>query len=138
MCCDDWPAFEYHLTREQVPVELDIDGSTAFWLRGYTQVWSRRHPAGRLPAFAAVRVLDAVIPPFLCESVAMTNSILFGMFGMPGHLELLIIAGLALLLFGHRLPSLMRSAGRSVVEFKKGVQGIEDDIESAGKDKVDD
>ena len=68
----------------------------------------------------------------------MMNSLLFGMFGMPGHLELLIIAGLALLLFGHRLPSLMRSAGRSVVEFKKGVQGIEDDIESAGKDKADD
>ena len=68
----------------------------------------------------------------------MMNSLLFGMFGMPGHLELLIIAGLALLLFGHRLPSLMRSAGRSVVEFKKGVQGIEDDIDSAGKDKADD
>ena len=67
----------------------------------------------------------------------MMNSLLFGMFGMPGHLELLVIAGLALLLFGHRLPGLMRSAGRSVVEFKKGVQGIEDDIESAGKDKVD-
>jgi len=32
-----------------------------------------------------------------------------------------------LLLFGHRLPGLMRSMGRSVVEFKKGVQGIEDD-----------
>lgn len=61
----------------------------------------------------------------------MLNSQLLGMFGMPGHLELLIIAGLALLLFGHRLPSLMRSAGRSVVEFKKGVQGIEDDIDSA-------
>lgn len=67
----------------------------------------------------------------------MTSPLLFGMFGMPGHLELLIIAGLALLLFGHRLPSLMRSAGRSVVEFKKGVQGIEDDIESAGNDKSD-
>jgi sec-independent protein translocase protein TatA len=34
-----------------------------------------------------------------------------------------------LLLFGNRLPSLMRSMGRSVVEFKKGVQGIEDDTE---------
>ncbi|MEX0818147.1 MAG: twin-arginine translocase TatA/TatE family subunit [Pirellulaceae bacterium] len=67
----------------------------------------------------------------------MLNSHLFGMFGMPGHLELLIIAGLALLLFGHRLPSLMRSAGRSVVEFKKGIQGIEDDVETAGKDKAD-
>lgn len=68
----------------------------------------------------------------------MMNTLLLGFFGMPGHMELLIIAGLALLLFGHRLPSLMRSAGRSVVEFKKGVQGIEDDIDSAGKDKADD
>lgn len=62
----------------------------------------------------------------------MLNSMLVGMFGMPGHLELLIIAGLALLLFGHRLPSVMRSLGRGVVEFKKGVQGIEDELESAG------
>ena len=95
-------------------------------------------PLGRLPAFAAFRVLDSIVPPFLCESVAMMNSLLFGIIpGMPGHFELLIIAGLALLLFGHRLPSLMRSAGRSVVEFKKGVQGIEDDVEAAGKDKAD-
>ena len=62
----------------------------------------------------------------------MSASMFVGMFGMPGHLELLIIAGLALLLFGHRLPSVMRSLGRGVVEFKKGVQGIEDDLESAG------
>jgi len=66
----------------------------------------------------------------------MTNSFLLGMFGL-GYQELLIVAGIAVLLFGHRLPSLMRSAGRSVVEFKKGVQGIEDDVESPGKEKVD-
>jgi len=60
---------------------------------------------------------------------------LFAMFGMPGHLELLIIAGIALLLFGHRLPGLMRSLGRGVVEFKRGVAGIEEDIEEAGEAK---
>jgi sec-independent protein translocase protein TatA len=47
------------------------------------------------------------------------------MFGL-GHYELLIVAGIALLLFGHRLPSVMRSLGRGVVEFKKGVAGEED------------
>ena len=52
-------------------------------------------------------------------------------FGMPGHFELLIIAGIALLLFGNRLPSAMRSMGRSIVEFKKGIQGIEDDMDAA-------
>jgi len=60
----------------------------------------------------------------------MSTSILLGMFGV-GQYELLIVAGVALLLFGHRLPSVMRSLGRGVVEFKKGVAGIEDDIQSA-------
>lgn len=46
---------------------------------------------------------------------------------MPGHMELLIVAGIFLLLFGHRLPSLMRSLGRGVVEFKRGVHGLDDD-----------
>ena len=50
---------------------------------------------------------------------------------LPGHLELLIVALVALLLFGNRLPSVMRSVGRSIVEFKKGVQGIEEDIDEA-------
>ena len=50
---------------------------------------------------------------------------------LPGHLEILIVAMIALLLFGNRLPSVMRSMGRSIVEFKKGVQGIEEDIDDA-------
>lgn len=45
---------------------------------------------------------------------------LLGMFGL-GHYELLIVAAVALLLFGHRLPSLMRSLGSGVTQFKKGM-----------------
>ncbi len=48
-------------------------------------------------------------------------------FFMPGPLELFIIAGVVLLLFGNRLPSAMRSVGRSIVEFKKGINEVEDD-----------
>ena len=44
---------------------------------------------------------------------------------------LIVIAAIAFLLFGNRLPSVMRSLGRSVTEFKKGVAGIEDDINDA-------
>jgi sec-independent protein translocase protein TatA len=36
-------------------------------------------------------------------------------------MELLIVAFIVLLLFGSRLPGMMRSLGRGVVEFKKGL-----------------
>lgn len=52
-------------------------------------------------------------------------------FGMPGPPELIIIAVLALLFFGNRLPSVARSFGKSIVEFKKGVQGIEEEVDEA-------
>lgn len=60
----------------------------------------------------------------------------FAYFGMPGPLELIVIGLIILLLFGNRLPSVMRSMGKGIVEFKKGVQGIEDDIDGAD-DKQD-
>lgn len=44
-----------------------------------------------------------------------------------GGWELLVIAVIVLLLFGNRLPSVMRSLGQGVTEFKRGVQGIEDE-----------
>ena len=38
---------------------------------------------------------------------------------------------IGLLIFGRRLPEVGRSVGRSIVEFKKGVKGIEDDVDDA-------
>jgi sec-independent protein translocase protein TatA len=52
-------------------------------------------------------------------------------FGMPGPMEMLIIGGIAVLLFGKRLPEVVRSLGKGIVEFKKGIGGIEDEINSA-------
>ena len=48
-----------------------------------------------------------------------------------GGTEMIIVAVVCLLIFGNRLPSVMRSLGKSVTEFKKGVSGIEDDIDQA-------
>ena len=52
-------------------------------------------------------------------------------FGLPGHGEWIILLVLGLLIFGRRLPEVGRSIGRSIVEFKKGIKGIEDDIEDS-------
>jgi sec-independent protein translocase protein TatA len=49
--------------------------------------------------------------------------------GGPG--EWILIAGIALLLFGKRLPEVGRSLGKGIVEFKKGLKGIEDEVETA-------
>lgn len=49
-----------------------------------------------------------------------------------------IILFIILLLFGNRLPSVMRSLGEGVVEFKKGMQGIEDDKDrTPPKEKIE-
>jgi sec-independent protein translocase protein TatA len=48
-----------------------------------------------------------------------------GLFGV-GAMELLIVLVVVLLLFSYKLPSLARSLGRSIVEFKKGVKELED------------
>src|SRR5688500_3351108 len=48
--------------------------------------------------------------------------------GMPGLTEWIIIGALGLLIFGKRLPEVGRSLGKGIVEFKKGLKGIEEDV----------
>jgi len=45
----------------------------------------------------------------------------------PAHLLILLLVGV--LFFGKRLPEIGRSLGKSLVEFKKGLKGLEDDVE---------
>ena len=47
--------------------------------------------------------------------------------GFPGLVVILIIA---LVVFGKRLPEVARSLGKGIVEFKKGVRGIEDEVDT--------
>ena len=65
------------------------------------------------------------------REVAMAYGGLFAILGASSPFVYVMFALVAFLLFGNRLPSVMRSLGRSVVEFKKGVAGIEDDIDEA-------
>ena len=50
------------------------------------------------------------------------------MLGLPGGVEWIIILIIALLLFGKRLPNVMRSLGQGVKEFKRGVNSVEDQV----------
>ena len=58
----------------------------------------------------------------------MTAILAFFPGGAPGFPELIIFCTIALLLFGKRLPEVARSLGKGIVEFKKGVSGIEDEV----------
>ncbi len=55
--------------------------------------------------------------------------------GAMGPIHWLIVLGVILLLFGNRLPSTMRSLGRGVVEFKKGMEGIGADEDGKEENK---
>jgi len=58
-------------------------------------------------------------------------------FFSPGPVQLVIVLVVVLLLFGNRLPSVMRSLGLGITEFKKGIQGELPDS-SEPKDKIED
>jgi len=47
---------------------------------------------------------------------------------MPGGWEWIIILVIGLLLFGRRLPEIGRSVGKTIVEFKKGMAEIDNDV----------
>jgi sec-independent protein translocase protein TatA len=53
---------------------------------------------------------------------------LFGLFNLGGQ-EMIILLIIGVLLFGRKLPEVGRYLGKGIVEFKKGIKGLEDGIE---------
>jgi sec-independent protein translocase protein TatA len=60
----------------------------------------------------------------------MTSLFAFGGFGAP---EIIILLVLGVLLFGRRLPEVGRSLGKGLSEFKKGMNGLEDEIDISSR-----
>ena len=58
------------------------------------------------------------------------NHLTLGFFNLPGNSELFIILAIGLLLFGKRLPEVGRSLGKGIVEFKRGLKDIGEEIET--------
>lgn len=57
---------------------------------------------------------------------------------MLGTTELLLLGGLALLIFGgKKVPEMMRGLGQGVREFKKGMKEVEEDeVKSTDEDHI--
>lgn len=55
--------------------------------------------------------------------------------GPIGPMEMVFLGIIALLLFGKRLPEVARSLGKGVTEFKKGLSGIEDEVDRSSFSK---
>ena len=53
---------------------------------------------------------------------------LFAFFNL-GAQEMMLLLVLGVLLFGRRLPEVGRYLGKGIVEFKKGLKGLEDEVE---------
>lgn len=58
------------------------------------------------------------------------TSYTLGFLGNIGWPEILIVGVIMLLLFGRRLPEMGRSLGQGIVEFKKGLKDVTDDIKN--------
>ncbi len=54
---------------------------------------------------------------------------LFGLFNLGGQ-EMIILLIIGVLLFGRKLPEVGRYLGKGIVEFKKGIKGLEDGFEA--------
>jgi sec-independent protein translocase protein TatA len=55
---------------------------------------------------------------------------LFAFFNL-GPQEMLILLIIGILLFGRKLPEVGRYLGKGIVEFKKGIKGLEDEYDAS-------
>src|SRR4051812_28308103 len=54
--------------------------------------------------------------------------------GMPNLPELMVIAGIGLLVFGKRLPEVGRGIGQAIVQFKRGLREANEEVAAVDTD----
>ena len=60
----------------------------------------------------------------------MHNMSFLGLFTSFGWQEIVILLVIGVVIFGKRLPEVGRNFGKSIVEFKKGIKGVGDEIDA--------
>lgn len=53
---------------------------------------------------------------------------------LTSHWELLVVLFIALLIFGRKLPEIARGVGKSMTEFKKGINEAKDGVDDLAND----
>src|SRR5262249_23512262 len=71
------------------------------------------------------------LPKDFRSGEGITMSPLFSFLPNLGTGEIIVLLILGVLLFGRKLPDVGRYLGKGIVEFKKGIKGIEDDVEGS-------
>jgi sec-independent protein translocase protein TatA len=59
---------------------------------------------------------------------------LFGFLDFLGPSGIIIVAVIAVLLYGERLPEVARTFGKNFLELKKSIQGVRQELEAAARD----
>lgn len=61
------------------------------------------------------------------------------MIGMPGGWEWIVIGIIVFVVFGRRLPNIMKNAGKSYANFRQGFKGVGKEIKEVKeiKDNID-
>ncbi len=70
---------------------------------------------------------------YLLASSFFPVPVAFLPFGGIGPWEMAIVGIVAVLLFGKRLPEVGRNLGRSMMEFKKGLNELQNEVNNAGR-----
>lgn len=77
--------------------------------------------------------VDTVGITALCGSIQAHSPLTLAVLWNLGPLEIGVILLLGLLLFGRKLPEVGRNVGRSIIEFKRGLRDVSNEMEAESR-----